>query len=537
MSGAPRRGGGGGYAVRLLLLAFFAVAVILPLICMLTNIDRESLGRVVRSEQFRVGALHSLAVSLTATAISIGVAFLLSWSLARTGIRYKSVIAVLLTVPMLVPSISHSTGLIMLFGSNGFFTKLLGMQGSIYGFWGIVLGSVMYSFPFAFLMLYDVMRYEDYTPYEAAQVLGIPKWKQLRDITFSYLKKPMISVLFSTFTIIFTDYGVPIAIGGKYVTLPVIMYQEVIGQLNFAKGSVIGAVLLLPAVISFLIDTLAKDKGRAAYITKPYLIKSSPLRDRCAGAFCLAVCLYILFVNLSFGVLAFARSYPTDMSFTLANVQKAFQMNGLRYLGNSLAIALLVAALGTTVGFTAAYCSARLPSALSRWLHLSVITSLAIPGIVLGISYVLFFKSTALYGTLLLLVMVNIAHFAASPYLMMYNTFGKMNANLEAVGDTLGISRLRLVLDVFIPQVKNTLLEMASYLFVNSMITISAVSFLATTVNKPLSLMMNQFDALMLTECSAVISVLLLGINLAVKCVVWLLKRKTAVHSDCEQFV
>ena len=110
---------------------------------------------------------------------------------------------------MLIPSISHGMGLIVLFGANGVLTNLLGLNTSIYGFWGIVIGSVMYSFPVAFLMLLDVFQYEDYTVYESAQVLGIPKIRQFLSITLPYLRKPMISVLFATFTLIFTDYGVP----------------------------------------------------------------------------------------------------------------------------------------------------------------------------------------------------------------------------------------------------------------------------------------------------------------------------------------
>ena len=76
-------------------------------------------------------------------------------------------------------------------------------------------------------------------------------------------------------------------------------------------------------------------------------------------------------------------------------------------------------------------------------MHLIAITSLAIPGLVLGLSYVMTFKNTPIYGTILILILVNLVHFFASPYLMMYNTFGKINQNLESVGQTLGISRIK----------------------------------------------------------------------------------------------
>lgn len=101
---------------------------------------------------------------------------------------------------------------------------------------------------------------------------------------------------------------------------------------------------------------------------------------------------------------------------------------------------------------------------------------------------------------------------------MMYNSFGKMNRNLEAVGETLGVGRLRMIRDVFIPQNISTILEMFSYLFVNAMMTISAVSFLATTTTRPISLMISQFkDSVGGMEMAAVVSLIILLTNLALK--------------------
>ena len=65
------------------------------------------------------------------------------------------------------------------------------------------------------------------------------------------------------------------------------------------------------------------------------------------------------------------------------------------------------------------------------------------------------------------MIMANIIHFISSPYLMMYNSFSKLNENLEAVGHTLGISRGHMIKDVFIPTCKGTIVEMFSYFFVN----------------------------------------------------------------------
>ncbi|MEG1640585.1 MAG: ABC transporter permease subunit, partial [Ruthenibacterium sp.] len=212
------------------------------------------------------------------------------------------------------------------------------------------------------------------------------------------------------------------------------------------------------------------------------------------------------------------------ISFSFDNIAKAFQMNAGQFLLNSLLIALAVSVFGTAFSYITAYVTARAGGKYANALHLFAITSMAIPGLVLGLSFVLFFKNTWIYGTIFILMLVNLIHFFSSPYLMAYNSFHKVNSNLEAVGVTLGISRFYILKDVLVPQMKDTIIEMASYFFVNCMMTISAVSFLYTVNTMPVSLMITQFEAQMLLECSAFISVVILTINILAKGVTYLLK-------------
>jgi iron(III) transport system permease protein len=144
---------------------------------------------------------------------------------------------------------------------------------------------------------------------------------------------------------------------------------------------------------------------------------------------------------------------------------------------------------------------------------------------VLGISYVLFFKGSFIYGTLAVLILVNIVHFLASPYLMAYNSLGKLNTNLEAVGLTLNVGRFHIIKDVLIPQTKLTILEMFSYFFVNSMMTISAVSFLSTVRNKPVALLITQFESQLFLEGAAFISLSILLCNFAMKALVFFVRK------------
>ena len=515
-------------SLKLLLCLFWLFAIILPLFKMLSTMAQVDVGAILSSKKFAKALVNSLLTALTATAISVALSGVLAWCVARTNIKNKSVINTLLSVPMLIPSISHGMGLIIILGSNGWLSRLIGLEGGIYGFWGIVLGSVMYSFPVAYLMLYDVLRYEDGTPYEAASVMGLSPANKFFAITLPYLRKPLISILFATFTLVVTDYGVPLMVGGKYITLPVMMYQDVIGMLDFGKGSVIGTILLFPALIACILDISNKDKGNSAFAGKTYPVKENSIRDSLSVCFCVLVLVCIFAPIASFAVLGFVNKYPLDMSLSLNNARQAVGMGAFAYLKNSLIISFAVSLLGTALAVVNAYLTARQKTKVSYILHLMSITSLAVPGIVLGLSYVMFFKGSFIYGTMAILFLVNSMHFFSSPYLMMYNTFGKINENLESVGETMGISRACIIKDVLLPQAKGTILEMVSYFFVNSMMTISAVSFLATTTNKPLALMITRFEGQMQLECAAFVSLLILAVNVLMKCAVYFIKKKNA---------
>ena len=111
---------------------------------------------------------------------------------------------------------------------------------------------------------------------------------------------------------------------------------------------------------------------------------------------------------------------------------------------------------------------------------------------------------------------------------MAYSTFGKINENLEDVGATLGVSRWWIIKDVLLPQSVGTILEMMSYFFVNCMMTISAVSFLANVGNKPIALMITQFEGQMQLECAAFVSLIILAVNVLMKAVVFAGKKRRA---------
>ena len=506
--------------------AIFFVGVFAPLGSLFIRITPEGFAQVVNSPQFPAALWNSVSTGLLASVIALALGLMAAWSLERTAISGKKIFAVIFGVPMLIPSISHSFGLVALFGANGWLTNLLRLDVNIYGALGIVAGSVMYAFPVAFFIFLSVLHCEDGAPYLAAKVLGIPRKRQFLDLTLPYLKRTIISTFFALFSMIVTDYGVPLMIGGKVITLSVLMYNKAVAMMDYSSGSVLGVILIVPALIAFLVDVLNPPRklNDFAQTMTPSLKKSRA--DKIIFGFCVGLSLLIVAPIVTFCVMTFAAKYPVDMSFTLYHVVRTIHRGALDNLLNSLVVAIITALVGVMFSFVLAYFSTRAEGLAAKVVHLLSILPMTIPGIALGLGYVIFFHDATIYGTLTILVAVNVMHFFSSPYLMMRNTLEKISANVEAVGRVLGVPRRFIIRDVILPKVRFTLTEMFAYFFVNAMMTISAVSYLAPPAPKPLALMITQFEAQRLMESAAAVSIAILLANLTLKIFLTLVQNK-----------
>lgn len=506
----------------------FLTGVFAPLGSLFLRITPEGFSQVIHSPQFSSALWNSVSTGLIATIISLVSAMAAAWTLERTAIKHKSFFAIIFGLPMLIPSISHSFGLIALFGANGWLTNIFHWNLNIYGATGIIAGSVMYAFPVAFFIFMSVLKCEDGSPYLAAEVLGVPKINQFLDLTLPYLKRTIISTFFAIFSMIVTDYGVPLMIGGKTITLSVLMYNKAVAMMDYNSGSVLGAILIVPALIAFLADILNPPPKQNDFAKN--ISVDNKNQSRAGFVFCISLSLFIIAPLVTFGVMIFATKYPVDMNFTLYHVMRTIHRGALDNWLNSILIALVSAVVGTIFSFALAYFSTRTKGFAAKLVHLLSILPMTIPGIALGLGYVIFFHDTPIYGTLIILAAVNIMHFFSSPYLMMRNTLEKISSNIEAVGKVLGIPRRFVIRDVILPKVRFTLCEMFAYFFVNAMMTISAVSYLAPPAPKPVALMITQFEAQRLMESAAAVSIMILLTNLLLKIFFTFIERKFAAR-------
>ena len=495
--------------------------LLLPLIFMLFKVDGNDFKYVYKDNNFYLAIGNSLLYSLIGTVISVALAIIAAYFLNRIRIKGKKWIIILLTLPMLIPTISIGLGIRTLFGVNGFLDQLFGLKFDGLGFFDLIVGSVVFSFPVAFLLIYDAFLYEDRSVYDAANTLGISRFRSFFGITLPYLKTTLISAFFASFTLIFADYGLPMEVAGKVKTLPMYLYEQVLSMFQYGRGAVISLVLLVPAVIAFIFDVINKDSSDG--VAKKESIAPSKVFNIVGLSINILIAVLLFIPSLAFIIISFVNRFPSDMTFTFENYVNAFSpyssVSISEFLINSFVISLLAGLFGTIVAYTSAYLSVRATAKMAKPLHLISIATLAVPGLVLGIGYVFLFADTYGWfgGTIAILVVVNIIHYFSSPYLMAKNAFEKINKNYETVADTLGISHLSLFFKVMIPNTIGTIVQMFSYLFINSMITISAVSFLCTYETQPLAVSITTYENQAIWEMESVISTLILLINLIAK--------------------
>ncbi len=502
--------------LRTLSIACILIFAILPLLTLAFHVTGTDWQYIVKDNNFWTAVQNSLIYTTASAVITTVLALIAAYLLESARLRKKNLYVIALTLGMLVPTISVGLGLRILFGTNGFLDLLFGIEIEVRGFPGLIMGSVMTSFPATFLILYDALHYEDKGPYDAASIMGISRLSTFFKLTIPYLRIALISAFFACFTLIFSDYGMPMEIAGKVKTLPMYLYDQFMSSFQYGRGSIAGFVLLVPAIISFVFDVIFKDQSSEK---QSRLIGAEKGFSRAAAVVIAILCVILFLPQLAFISLSFTKSFPNDLSFTLEHIANIFSNThgvGLTaYIWNSLSLALLTALVGTIFAYTLGYLSVRKTGKMGKVVDLLALSTIAIPGLVLGIGFIFLFKGTngSFYGTVLILVVVNIFHFLGSPYLLAKNCLNKINSDYEVIGETLGINKGKIIAHVLIPSSVSTLVEMFSYFFLNAMITISAVAFLCTYDNQPLSILITTYEKNSNYEMQSVISLIILFLN------------------------
>ncbi len=430
---------------------------------------------------------NSLYIATISTIITVLIAFGLAYAFNRSCMPLKGVFRLIVMIPILVPSLLPGIALVYLFGNQGVIKELL-MGESIYGPIGIVIGSVFFTLPHAFIIIQTALYVSDARLYEAAQSLRASRWKTFYTVTLPGARFGLISAAFVVFTLVITDFGLPKVIGGQYNVLAVDVYKQVIGQQNFEMGAVVSVILLVPALVAFAVDRIIQRRQVALLSARSVAYEPKPNKrfDMICLGYCLLVAAFVVGLLGMCQYAALVKFWPYNLSLSLNNYNfDRMDGGGWGSYWNSIRMAALTATLGTGVIFCGAYLVEKMPgAALGRSVfQFFAMMPMAVPGLVLGLAYIFFFNDPGnplniFYGTMTILVVCSVTHFYTVGHLTALTALKQMDREFEAVSASLKQPVWRLFGRVTVPVCLPAVLDISVYLFVNAMTTVSAVIFL-----------------------------------------------------------
>lgn len=531
-------------------IAGLMLAMVLPLWAILSKSMQDKAGNFVGLQNFIEYAAtpsllssvtHSLTIALVTTAVVLALALLTAYALTRSCMPFKGVIRVVMMAPIFAPSLLPAISLVYLFGNQGVLKSWL-LGETIYGPIGIVISLAFWCFPAATMILVTALSNTDARLYESAKALRTSPLRTFFTVTLPSIKYGLMSAGFVVFTLVITDFGAPKVIGGQYNVLATDIYKQVIGQQNFQMGAVVSVILLLPAMLAFAVDRWVQRKQVALLSARaePLQPKPEKRKDLLLLLLCLPVIATIVGV-LGMAVYAsLVTFWPYNLELSFNNYQfDLMDGGGWEAYFNSLQLGLWVALFGTGLIFTNAYLVEKVPNMklLRGLMHFNAMIPLAVPGLVLGLAYIFFFNQpgnplNGLYGTMAILVICTVAHYYTVCHLTAVTALKQIDPEFEAVSASLKVPFYITFWRVTLPVCLPALLEIAIYLFVNAVNTVSAVVFLYSTDTMLASVAVLNMDDAGDIAPAAAMGVLLMLTCFAAKLIHWLLSRQLLLRTQ-----
>ncbi|PYM44094.1 MAG: ABC transporter permease [Candidatus Rokuibacteriota bacterium] len=473
-------------ALLLLLVVFVVWPVLRVLVASLTGPTGLTLAHYAEFfSSWRLVRIlvQSLVVSAVSTVITVAVALVLAYAVTRTDIPGKRFVSLMSLLPLISPPFLVSLAFILLFGRNGVITQALHLDWSIYGFTGIVVSQVFTFVPQAYLLIANVLGNIDVSLEEAAENLGAGPLTTLRRVTLSLARPGLASAALIVFILCLTDFGNPILIGGRYNVLATEIYAQVIGMSNFAAGTTMAVVLIVPCLVAYLVNAAWVGTRSYVTVTAGARVPARPIPPALRWPlFALSggVGLFIAVIYALIPLGSVVRLWGGDWSLSLRHYAFASSAEGAWPIWNSVKLAALAGVIGTVVALVTAYVVERKRPPGRRAIEALSLLPVALPGTVIGLGYILAFNVPPLLLTGTIWILVTSVVFWKFPVAVLagINALKQIDPAVEEAAVSLGAGTVRTFTRVVLPLLTSAAFSIFVYFFINGMVTVSAVIFL-----------------------------------------------------------
>jgi len=444
----------------------------------------------------------TLAVSTGVASTLLGLAFALAAT--RSRLRAGRALRVLTVLPIITPPFVIGLAIILLFGRSGavtqFFDWAFGIPPSrwVYGFNGVWLAQTLAFTPIAFLVLIGVVEGISPSMEEAAQTLRADAWTTFSTVSLPLMRPGLANAFLVVFIESMADFGNPFVLGGNYSVLSTEIFFAIVGAQNDQGAAAVLALVLLGFTLSaFYVQR--RWLGRKSYVTVTGKGDSGvhpPLPRRLGWLSYGAILPWIVLTVVIYCMIIFGglvETWGRDHSFTLRHYAAAFSITsgefGLVWSGaawnsfwTTITIAAIAAPLTAGLGLLTAYLLARQRFAGRESFEFGTMLSFAIPGTVIGVSYILAFNvpPIEITGTGVILVICFVFRNMPVGVRAGVAAMSQIDRDLDEASLTLGASAATTVRHVIAPLLRPAIAAALVFSFVRAITSISAVIFLVS---------------------------------------------------------
>jgi iron(III) transport system permease protein len=506
--------------------------------------DRSIWGLDCLTSSLRCGVAWNtlfLATLVGVGTTALGLAFALIAT--RTAFPFKRALRVLTILPIITPPFVIGLALILLFGRSGALSAVLyewlGVPRSrwIYGLPGVLIAQLLAFTPIAFLVLIGVVQGISPSLEEAAQTLRAKSWTTFRTVSLPLMRPGLANAFLLGFVESMADFGNPLVLGGNYEVLSTKIFFAVVGAAHDqGRAAVLSIILLGFTLAAFWVQHAWL--GKRVYTTVTGKGDSGlhlPL-PRTVAWLCYATAIpWVIFTFVAYAIIlvgGFVRSMGRDYTPTLDHFLTGFRIEttarGLFFSGSAwnsffatLEIAAISAPITAAIGIVTAYLLTRQRFAGQRAFEFGTMLSFAIPGTVVGVSYILAFNvpPIEITGTAFILIMCFVFRNMPVAVRSGIATMSQIDKSLDEASLTLGARSFTTLRRVVLPLLRPAIMAALVYSFVRAMTAVSAVIFLVSAeYNMATTYIVGRVESgefgLAIAYSSALIVVMLLAIVL-----------------------
>jgi len=449
-------------------------------------------------------AWNSLFLAILVGVLTTALGLVFALMVTRTGFRYGALLRALTVLPIITPPFVIGLAIILLFGLSGVITQgvseLFGLQPTrwVYGLPGLLIAQVLAFTPIAFLVMIGVVEGVSPSMEEAAQTLRANRWQTFVTVSLPLMRPGLANAFLLGFIESMADFGNPLVLGGNFDVLSTEIFFAIVGaQYDQAQAAILAIVLLFFTLGAFYAQrfwlgkksyTTVSGKGDAG--VHPHL--PTTFRNVVYGiAGFWTLFTLLIYATIFYG--SFVKLWGVDFSLTFDHYVKSFAVGwnefGIHWRGaawssfwTTMQIALISAPLTAAIGLLTAYLLVRQNFAGKNAFEFGTMLSFAIPGTVIGVSYVIAFNvpPIELTGTGIILVLSFIFRNMPVGVRAGIASMSQIDRSLDESSLTLGANSWQTFRKVVLPLLRPAILAALVYSFVRAMTAISAIIFLVS---------------------------------------------------------